>query len=113
MTFESGLLSSMCTHRFVEHHFRIIIDFVECLRMWFAPAVCAREVTGVDVGRHLHAATALNAVECAFVAVTIVLQFLFGPVANLDTTMFANEMISLLGELGRNLRFNLRYWALH
>ena len=81
--------------------------------MWFAPAVCAREVTGVDVGRHLHAATALDTVESTLVAVPIVLQFLFGPVTNLDATVFANEVISLLGELGRNLRFNLRNGALH
>ena len=81
--------------------------------MRFAPTVCAREVTGVDVGRHLHASTALDTVERALVAVTIVLQFLFGPVTNLDATMLADEMISLLGELGRNLRFNLRNRALH
>ncbi len=81
--------------------------------MRFAPTVCAREVAGVDVGRHLHAATALDAVESALVAVPIVLQFLFGPMTNLDSAVLANEMISLLGELGRNLRFNLRDGALH
>ena len=81
--------------------------------MRFSPAVCTREVAGVDVGRHLHAATALDTVECALVAVAIILQFLFGPMANLDATVFANQMISLLGELGRNLRFNFRNWALH
>ena len=81
--------------------------------MGLSPAVGTGQVTGVNIGRHLHASTALNAVECAFVAVTIVLQFLFGPVANLDATMFTNEVISLLGKLGRNLRFNLRNWALH
>ena len=43
----------------------------------------------------------------------VVFQFLFGPVANLDATMFTNEVISLLGKPGRNLRFNLRNWALH
>ena len=81
--------------------------------MGLSPAVGTGQVAGVNIGRHLHASTALNTVECAFVAVTIVLQFLFGPVANLDTTMFTNEVISLLGKLGRNLRFNLRNWALH
>ena len=81
--------------------------------MRFSPAICTREVAGIDIGCHLHASTALDAVERALVAVTIVLQLLFGPMTDLDTTVLANEMISLLGELGRNLRFNLRDWALH
>jgi len=103
----------VCAHGFVEQHLWVIIDLVERFGVWFAPAVCAGEVAGVDVGRHLHAATAFDAVEGALVAVTIVLQVLFGPVAYLDATVFTNQMISLLGELGRNLRFNLGDWALH
>ena len=81
--------------------------------MGFSPAVGTGQVAGVDIGCHLHATAALNPVECTLVAVTIVLQFLLGPVTNLDATVFADEMISLLGELGRNLRFNLRNGALH
>ena len=81
--------------------------------MGLSPAVGTGQITGVNIGRHLHATATLDAVECTLVAVAIILQFLFGPVANLDTTMFTNEVISLLGKLGRNLRFNLRYWTLH
>ena len=81
--------------------------------MWLSPAVRTREVAGVDIGRHLHASTALDAVERALVAVAIVLQLLFGPMTDLDATVLADEMISLFGELGRNLRFNLRNGALH
>jgi len=65
--------------------------------VWFTPAVCAREVTGIHIRRHLHASATLNPVERALVAVTIVLQFLLGPMANFDATMLADEVISLLG----------------
>ena len=81
--------------------------------MGLSPAVGTSQVTGVDIRCHLHATATLDAVEGALVAVTIVLQFLFGPVANFDATMFTDEVISLLGKLGRNLRFNLRNRALH
>ena len=81
--------------------------------MRLSPAISAGEIAGVDIGGHLHATTALDTVERTLVAMTIVLEFLLGPVTNLDTAMFADEVISLLGQLGRNLRFNLRNWALH
>ena len=81
--------------------------------MGLSPAVGSSQVTGVDIRCHLHATAALDPVEGTLVAVTIVLQFLFGPVANFDATMFTNKVISLLGKLGRNLRFNLCYRALH
>ena len=81
--------------------------------MRLSPAISTGEIAGVDIGGHLHATTALDTVERTLVAMTIVLEFLLGPVTNLYTAMFADEVISLLGQLGRNLRFNLRNWALH
>ena len=61
--------------------------------MRLAPTVCTREIASIHIGCHLHATAALNAVERALVAVTIVLQLLLGPVADFNTTVFANEVI--------------------
>ena len=81
--------------------------------MWFTPAVCTGQVAGIDVWCHLHATTTFDAVECALVAGTVMLEVLLGPMTNFDTTVLTNEVITLFGKLGRNLRFNLCNRALH
>ena len=74
--------------------------------MRLAPAVGAGEVAGVDVRRHLHAARTLDAVERPLVAMAIVAQVFLGPMTDLDAAVFADQMVALFRQLGRDGRLN-------
>ncbi len=103
----------MAADRLEEQLVRVVVDLVQRVRVRLPPAVCAGEVAGVHVGRHLHAAMALDAVEGALVARAVVDQALLGPVADLDATVLTDELVLLLGQTRRYLRLYARYWVLH
>tara|TARA_X000000950_G_scaffold243077_1_gene297890 strand:- start:279 stop:521 length:243 start_codon:yes stop_codon:yes gene_type:complete len=64
--------------------------------VWFTPTVGAGKIALINNRRHLHAGMALYTVEGSFVAGTISEQGFFGPMACFDTTVFADNVISLL-----------------
>src|SRR5208282_4629721 len=64
-----------------------------------APAKPALEVAGIDRRRHLEASVAFDAVEPTLVAVPAARERFPGPVAELDGTVSADQLVTLADEL--------------
>ena len=93
---ESRKQSTLRTYTLIEKFERILISQLKRVHVRFSPTIGACEIALIDDWRHLHAGMTLDAVERSLVTGTVPQKRFFGPMTGFDTTMFTNNVISLL-----------------
>ena len=88
--------AALRSNGFVEKFLGVLVAQLHRVHVRFSPTIGAGQVALVNDRRHLHAVVAGNAVELAFVALPVPQERFLGPVAGLDATVIANDVVPLL-----------------